>query len=94
MGQWVDEGTAKYEWTTVEANDGYVRLRNVADDTLYLTATTDGGVRMTALSESDGQLWRFTEVKDEEPEPDPDPAPEPGGEGPRGPGPFGQPRPA
>ena len=94
MGQWVDEGTAKYEWTTVEANDGYVRLCNVADDTLYLTATTDGGVRMTALSESDGQLWRFTEVKDEEPEPDPDPAPEPGGEGPRGPGPFGQPRPA
>ncbi|OZG61970.1 BNR/Asp-box repeat protein [Bifidobacterium lemurum] len=65
MAQWVDEGTAKYEWTKIDAGDGYYRFRNVADETLYLTAEEDGSVRMQPFDESDdSQLWSLTKSQE------------------------------
>lgn len=60
MCSWVDEGSAKYEWVKVDAGDGYYRLQNQGDVSLYLTAAADGTVRLSALDEAnDSQLWKF-----------------------------------
>ena len=60
MCSWVDEGSAKYEWVKVATGDGYYRLQNQGDTSLYLTAATDGSVQLSALDEAnDAQLWKF-----------------------------------